>query len=256
MDSLLKKLGDLLAEEYTRLKGVHREIRLLRSELNSMNAVLQKCAAMENPDVQVKAWTRELRELAYDIEYCVDEFVRGVDTKERHGPRASCIKEFFRECARRLMALFTRHKIANQIQELKARVMEVADQRRRYKLDDVSISSTSIRATDLRMCALFPEESNVVGIHGPRDDLASWLLAKDEFGHRKVLSIYGFGGLGKTTLASVVRRKIGNQFDCEAVVPVSQKPDAKKILWDILTRIENKSTFVKQRETWDEQLII
>jgi disease resistance protein RPM1 len=235
MDSLLKKLGDLLAEEYTRLKGVRREIRFLRSELNSMNAVLQKCAAMESPDVQVKAWTRELRELAYDVEDCVDEFVHGVDTKQRrHGPRARGIKEFFRECARRLKALVTRHEIADQVQELKARVVEVAEQRVRYKLDEVSSSSPCIRATDPRLCALFPEESHLVGIDAPRDDLASWLLMEDELGRRKVLSIYGFGGLGKTTLANEVRRKIGKQFDCEAVVPVSQMPDDKKILWNIL----------------------
>jgi len=200
-----------------------------------------------------------VRELAYDIEDCVDEFVRGVDTKrqqQRHG-RPSCIKE----CARRLKALVTRHEIANQIQQLKARVVEVAEQRVRYKLDQVSSSSpcSSIRATDPRLWALFPEESQLVGIDGPRDDLASWLLMEDDDlagRRRKVLSIYGFGGLGKTTLANEVRRKIGKQFDCEAVVPVSQKPDDKKILWNILTRVDKNRTLVHEREIWDEQRII
>ncbi|WVZ50016.1 hypothetical protein U9M48_001315 [Paspalum notatum var. saurae] len=262
LSSLLNKLADLLADECARLKGVRREIRFLRSELNNMHAVLQKCAAMENPDIQVKAWTKELRELAYDIEDCVDNFVHGVDTDHRrHGHAAGGIKEFFRKCVRRLKTLVARHRVANQVQELKARVVEVAGQRVRYKLDDQvsSIVSSGNRPIDPRLCALFAEESHLVGIDGPRDELASWLLDDGEVGcviGRKVLSIYGFGGLGKSTLANEVRRKIGKQFDFHALVSVSQKPDFRKILWSVLSRIEKKSTFVKERETWDDEMII
>ncbi|WVZ50014.1 LOW QUALITY PROTEIN: hypothetical protein U9M48_001313 [Paspalum notatum var. saurae] len=244
LSSVLNKLAVLLADECARLKGVRREIRFLQAELNNMHAVLQKCAAMENRDIQVKAWTKELRELAYDIEDCVDNFVHGVDIDHRrHGARG--IKEFFRKCVRRLRTLVARHRISNQIQELKARVVEVAEQRVRYKLDDQvsSIVSSCNRPIDPRLCALFAEESHLVGIDGPRDELASWLLDDDEVGgviRRKVLSIYGFGGLGKSTLANEIRHKIGKQFDFDALVSVSQKPDFRKILWSVLSRIDKK----------------
>uniref|UniRef100_A0A0D9X797 AAA+ ATPase domain-containing protein n=1 Tax=Leersia perrieri TaxID=77586 RepID=A0A0D9X797_9ORYZ len=256
MDSLLKKLTELLAEECARLKGVRREIRFLRAELNNMHALLLKCAAMEKPDIQVKAWTKELRELSHDIEDCLDEFLHGVDTNDHH--RHGGIKEFFCRCARRLKTLGTRHRIANQIQELKARVVEVKEQRERYKLDDVAGSSNTCSLTvDPRISALFTEEAHLVGIDGPRDDLVSWLVhgEPEQVIRRKVLSIYGFAGLGKTTLANAIRRKIGKQFDCEALVSVSLKPDFKKILWSILSRITKKGDSVTVRdlrETWDE----
>lgn len=268
LGSLLKKLNNLLADECARLKGVRREIRSLRSELNHMNAALQKCSMLENPDIQVKVWTKEVRELAYDIEDCIDMFIDGVGTDEHHGPGG--IKEFFRKSARRLKTLGTRHHIANQIKELKARVIEVSEQRVRYKLDEVASSNSSNLAIDPRLSALFVEEAHLVGIEGPRDDLVNWLV-EGEIGsvkHRKVLSIFGFGGLGKTTLANEVKRKIGRQFDYQAFVSVSQKPDMKRILCDILpqltktkedgrvTQLTKEDDFVKQIETWDEKRLI
>ncbi|KAI4983053.1 hypothetical protein ZWY2020_023545 [Hordeum vulgare] len=248
---LLVKLTGLLAGECSRLKGVRREIRSLKAELTGMHAAVHKYTMLEDPDVQVKAWISLLRELTYDIEDVIDKFIHQLGNGGQH---EGGFKEFFRKTARRLKTLGSRRGIANKIDDLKIRLKQVKDLKTSYKLDDIPCSNFEHSAVDPRLSALFVEEAQLVGIDGPRDDLANWML-QDENGstkHRKVLSIVGFGGLGKTTLAKEVYRKIQGQFHCHAFVSVSQKPNVKKIMKDLISQVPCKKDFTECINTWDE----
>ncbi|KAF6993087.1 hypothetical protein CFC21_010027 [Triticum aestivum] len=247
---LLAKLADLLAKECGRLKGVRREIRSLRSELFSMHGALKSYAKLEDPDDQVKEWMSLVRELAYDTEDCFDKFIRKLGDGGRHD---AGLKEFFRKTARHLKTLGARHGIAYQIDDLKLRIKEVKQLKTSYKLDDVAGSTSGNAAVDPRLAALFAEEAHLVGVDGPRDDLAKWVMEDGNKHSRKVLSIVGFGGLGKTTLANEVYRKIQGHFDCHAFVSVSQKPDRKKIIKDVISQVSYSDEFKKDMEIWDEK---
>lgn len=75
MNALLCKLSKLLEDEYSRLKGVRRQISFLRDELSSMNAVLETLADAEQLNPLKREWRDKVRELSYDIEDCIDDFV-------------------------------------------------------------------------------------------------------------------------------------------------------------------------------------
>jgi RecA/RadA recombinase len=56
----------------------------------------------------------------------------------------------------------------------------------------------------------------------------------------RVISIFGFGGLGKTTLAMTIYQSLsakGGRFQCHAFVTVSQRFDVKMLMRDILVQI-------------------
>jgi len=203
---------------------------------------------LPDPDIQVKDWISLLRELAYDIEDVVDKFIHQLGHGAQH---RSGFKEFFRKTARQLKTLGSRRGIANQIDDLKTRLKEIKELKSSYKLDDIPSEHSTV---DPRLSALFVEEAHLVGIDGPRDDLASWMLEDESSStkHRKVLSIVGFGGLGKTTLAREVYRKIQGQFHCHAFVSVSQKPNVKKIMKDLISLLPCKKDFTEGIDTWDE----
>lgn len=62
-------------------------------------------------------------------------------------------------------------------------------------------------ATDPRVSVLYADTPDLVGIDRPASEMVNWLT--DDVCTLKVLSIIGFGGLGKTTLAMEVYRRVG-----------------------------------------------
>ena len=92
---------------------------------------------------------------------------------------------------------------------------------------------------DPKLPALFEDAERLVGIDGPREEITKLLIEEDGSlsGQLKVVSIVGFGGLGKTTLANQVHAKIKNEFECSAFVSVPRTPCMPKILKDILSGV-------------------
>jgi Holliday junction resolvasome RuvABC ATP-dependent DNA helicase subunit len=93
---------------------------------------------------------------------------------------------------------------------------------------------------DPRLRALYKEATELVGIDGPRDELVKWLNEKEGKSLRFV-SIVGYGGLGKTTLATQIWANLGaGVFECGAFVSISRKPDMKAILKSIFSQISKQ----------------
>jgi Holliday junction resolvasome RuvABC ATP-dependent DNA helicase subunit len=106
---------------------------------------------------------------------------------------------------------------------------------------------------DPRLRAVYKDATELVGIDGPRDELVKWLNEKAGESLRFV-SIVGYGGLGKTTLATQIRANLGATFECGAFVSISRKPDMKAILRSILSQITKQDNAYSGLD--DIQLII
>jgi hypothetical protein len=221
MNPLLGKLTKLLGEEYKNLTGVRKQAAFLKDELSAMKALLDKMELVDKPDPSAKNWRDHVREMSYDMENCIDDFMHDIDG-------ANTEISFVKKMAKRLRRLGRRHQIAKRIEELKVLAMDVNARRERYRIDDCVDPSHGVVIVDPRMFAICKEAASLVGIDGPREDLVSMLMDSQQ--KLKVVSIVGFGGLGKTTVAKQVYDQIGGQFDHKAFVSVSQRPDLKSLL--------------------------
>ncbi|XP_020174147.1 disease resistance protein RGA5-like [Aegilops tauschii subsp. strangulata] len=247
IDPLLAKLGSLLEGAYHKLRYLQPGITSLRHELGSIKAALEDLSHLEESSSLVKAWKGHLQELSYDIEDCIDDFAQrlGEDQDHVHDGLIARITGWLKT-----MQLY--HQTAGQIAELREHAVEVNDRRKRFKLDTATPCCSSTGGIDPRLLALFEEEDRLVGVEGPEGELIKWLT--DGVRQRRVVSVVGSGGLGKTALANLVYKKIKGDFHCAAFVSVSRNPDINKILRDILRGVLETSnpTSDDQRQHMDQ----
>ncbi|VAH12533.1 unnamed protein product [Triticum turgidum subsp. durum] len=159
MGSLLPKLGQLLMDEYNLHKRVKKDVEFLRKELESMHAALVKVGEVprDQLDKQVKLWADEVRELSYNMEDVVDNFlvrVEGIQQPHNNTGR-------FKELKSKMLGLFKKgknhHRIADAIKEIKEQLQEVAARRERNKLDGIAPNPSETIAIDPRLRSLYTE---------------------------------------------------------------------------------------------------
>ncbi|KAJ1257181.1 hypothetical protein BS78_K197200 [Paspalum vaginatum] len=237
---LLPKLTQLLQDEYNLHKNAKKDIQYVSKELQRIYATLQMVSEMqpENLTKLVKMWVADVRELSYDMEDIVDSFLVRVQGPER--PNKKGTKRILKEMTQKLTKAWAYSGIGHEIKDLKERVKEVADRRDRYKIETVVPAKTT--SVDPRVTALYTNLTKLVGIDEAREELITRVIAEDDTStlQQRIISIVGFGGLGKTTLAKAVCEKLKNKFDCTALIPVSRNPDTKKLLKDILYELDKQ----------------
>ncbi|XP_062197510.1 disease resistance protein Pik-2-like [Phragmites australis] len=258
MGTLLPKLANLLTEEYKLQKNIRGEIMFLKAELESMEAALLKISKApidHPPDIQVKLWAREVRELSYDIEDSVDTFMVCVDTHMPTEAKPLSFRGFFEKTINLLTRAKIRHNIGTDIRNIKTRIKEVGERRDRYKVDIIDIKPLGPTIDSLRLSALYKRATELVGTGPTSLELVKRLLDEHEAStHKqlKIVSIVGFGGLGKTTLAKIVYEMLKGQFDRGAFVSVSLNPNMINIFSNMLHQLGNSN----YEATWKEEQFI
>nr|AGP75914.1 CNL2 [Triticum monococcum subsp. monococcum] len=255
---LLPKLGELLIGELTLEKQVRKGIVSLVTELKLMHAVLGKVSKVpvDQLDEGVKIWAGNVKELSYQMEEIIDVF----KVRMENGGEPTNSKNRVKKILKKVKRLFKNgkdlHRISDALEEAVQQAKNLAELRQRYEQE---MPDTSVGASvDPRMMALYTDVTELVGIEETRDELVNLLIEGDDWLKHplKTVSIVGFGGLGKTTLAKAVYDKIKGQFNCDAFISVSQNPDKKKVFKNILYELDkNKYAHIHSKD-WEEKHLI
>ncbi|CAN6357217.1 unnamed protein product [Urochloa humidicola] len=236
LGTLLPKLAQLLHEEYKLQKGAREGIQYLHDELKFMHAALEKVGEVprDQLDKPRRIWAQDVRELSYDMDDIVDTFM--VDVEGPDPPSKRGVKKIFKKMMRKVNKAMSRHEVAHEINDIKERAKELAKRRERYTVD---IAPAKKIPVDPRLHALYNEATNIVGIEEAKEEVNMMLTGGDYDQKKRIVSIAGFGGLGKTTLAKAVYDDIKKDFGCTAFISVSRNVDAQKLLKDMLYQFDN-----------------
>ncbi|XP_020153163.1 disease resistance protein Pik-2 [Aegilops tauschii subsp. strangulata] len=249
MRSLLGKLGGLLAQEYALVRGVRRDVQYINDELTSMQAFLRDLStALDDHDNRMKDWMKQIRDMGYDIEDCIDDFAHRIPRDPSSDVKCLFIRTRFYE----LRMWWPRRDIASKIADLKVRAQQIGERRRRYGVHNprnrkngsgVSAGTYEVAEHQLTERQLIGTKEPV-GMTADMEKLEDWLAKSDKscYEERAVLSIVGFGGVGKTTIAMALYQKVRDKFDYRASVTVSQNYDEDAVLMMILKQVKPKES--------------
>ncbi|KAL5204902.1 hypothetical protein ABZP36_009773 [Zizania latifolia] len=245
--SLVNKLGSLLAQEYTVISGVRDDIQYINDELSSMQAFLDRLRREVIHDEQRQDWMKQVREVAYDIEDCVD------DVSHRLGaePRGSGRLVSLRRAWYLFTTLYARRCIAADIGNLKARAHHVNERRTRYAVENLPLITgggavSNPAGANAPRDRLAPPRRLIgttepVGMDEAINDIEPWFFhGIHHTGEPRYLAIVGFGGLSKTTLAMTLYRNFGDEFDCKAFVLASQKFHLQMVLRSLVKQFHEQ----------------
>lgn len=236
---LLSKLGSLLADEYSLIRGVRGDIQFINDELASMQAFLSNLgdSSTDGHDDQTEDWMKQVRDVSYDIEDCIDDFAHGLNPDPRGNDWLTKIRMTLYE----LRTSCRRRSIAAQVAVLKERAKHVGDRRVRYGVPDPEPGKKRNIFAGYNAAEHQEATRRLIGINKPvgvkdMPELEKWITSDD---NKKlgVLSIFGFGGVGKTTAAMSLYQNCGVEFKHRAVVIVSHNMDPDVVLSDILRQV-------------------
>ncbi|KAF7092532.1 hypothetical protein CFC21_095010 [Triticum aestivum] len=269
MRPLLKKLDMMLGPHGCKLtKGVNDRSQLLRDDLEEIGAYLEDLLEVEDPPLVANCWTKEARELSYDIQDCIDNFVPPESLGYKSGHKMTHVKipkrlkwqkqieyaapdvsgHFISKTIRVDVIRAPRklkwyQQIVEKVSEFRIYAREAIRRYERYQLHCCSTSAARRFSAigPIMPMSPMPCEKTCSGlvIDGRMSKFIN-SLSNDADQQLKVVSIHGSGYLGKTMLAKVLYNKLGRKFHCRAFVRVSKKPDMKRLFRDMLSQFQRK----------------
>ncbi|KAF7082939.1 hypothetical protein CFC21_086772 [Triticum aestivum] len=225
------KLWDYLVQNRKLRAELKHDISYIRSESLMISAAIQQDGDRppwsSNP--VHKVWITMVRDLAYDIEDCIDRFTHRVTLK----PDVSWIVKKFH----RMKTRSARNKFAAAIRRLRKKSEDASKLRTSYSTSEYGGGSSTLESetpsddTDTSVAA--------VGMDVPHDELME-LIRETPQGQQpmelKVISLVGFGGIGKTLLTKHVYNTTESEYKARAWVCAAEKGSRdvlKEILWQL-----------------------
>ncbi|KAL1819784.1 hypothetical protein DCAR_0416098 [Daucus carota subsp. sativus] len=231
------KLDDFLTHGINTRRGVKDGIRWLKDELAYLQSSVRDAEAKQELSYLIRQWIENIKEVANDAVILLERFSA---LQEEHSDQEAGVLDRMRSLICMCKKESNFYSIGKEIQSLKGRVIEIKNRRDEYGLNNVlGTPIVQQRKRTLLRATSFGNLVDVVGLEDDFKTLLAQLLSEDS--SLNLISIYGMGGLGKTTLASKLYHSSElSHFQSRAWVCVSQEYDIKDVLNKIIKSFQGQ----------------
>ncbi|CAM8880701.1 unnamed protein product [Rhodiola kirilowii] len=233
--AIIPKLITLIEGEIQLHCNMRGELLTIKGELENMRAFLMMAEnSPEEGNLLDEAWVKQVREIAFKSEDIVDEFMLHFERDH-----LTCLASIFHSF-KNLGAL---HDLASRIKEVISRFKLVRESNQRYRTDlalNPVIPPACHRWYNPQQDPLFNDDT-LVGIENRKRDFISMLLDSD-ISTLKVVSVYGTGGVGKTSLVRKVYddTEVKSKYTTRAWITVSQTFDLDVLFKNLIGQLLKK----------------
>ncbi|GKV50288.1 hypothetical protein SLEP1_g57001 [Rubroshorea leprosula] len=215
--------------------GLEKELGELAQKLTMIQGLLQDAEKRQESDPAIRSWLQHLTDVAYDAVDVLDEYEyevlkHKVQTQGRKWKQVRTFFGVFNSTAFRLSMADKIRKINETLDKINNPLVLLLPIRLSGQSDSTAGARQYLETDSIPDCFKFVGRHNdVLDIVNKLDNIRSQHILSG-------ISIVGFGGIGKTTLAKSICSMVKEQklYDLVAWVCVSEEFDEKIILGDIL----------------------
>ncbi|XP_030943212.1 putative disease resistance protein At1g50180 [Quercus lobata] len=236
VSGVVTRIGDLLVQEGKFLSGVSNQVELLQSELNLMQGLLKDADARQDESETVRRWVAEIRDLAYNADDIIATYALTVGSREGGG-----VQKVLKRCSCIFDEGITVHQVGSKIEDIMTKISSLKTSFRDYGIRESMIrggGSSSFNERKREERQTFSHlDHDVVGFDDDLNKLVEFLLKEGE--GKRVASICGMGGLGKTTLAKMVYNhpEVKKHFEFRTWSYISQQCQRRRVWEEILIKL-------------------
>ncbi|KAH9751782.1 hypothetical protein KPL71_014433 [Citrus sinensis] len=264
VSSLLEQLISVAADEVKQqvrlVTGVREEVKKLTSNLQAIQLVLEDAE---------KRQMQHGKDASYDMEDVLEEWttarlklqIEGLDDDNTlalaaHKKKVCSFFPSTSNCFGSFKQLSLRHDIAVKIREINKTLDDITSQKERFQFAE-NVGNNVKKPERVRTTSLV-DEGEICGRIDEKNELLSKLLGESSEQQKglRIISLFGLGGIGKTTLAQLAFNNEGvkRKFDIVIWVCVSDAFEEIRIAKAILEVLDKSASSLGEFQSLMQQI--